>query len=115
MRDLIEYAGVIAGSVLAVSAVLALVGRWVARRLLLPWLRETLIDPLEATRHQVTPVNNQRSETPTVPDLLHTLSDQVTAMDSTFAGHLSWSAGIVAQLVRRIESLERKGNGNDET
>jgi len=106
MTEALESLGIAAGAVLAVCAVLGLVGRWVARRVFLPWLNETLIEPLEATRHQVT-VNNHESETPTVPDMLHTLSDQVTAMDTTFAGHLGESAAAWGHFERRLRALER--------
>lgn len=104
--DFLELLGKVAGATLAVLALLALIVRWVNRRLLLPWLRETLIEPIEATRHQVT-ANNHASEVPTVPDMLHTLSDQVVAMDDTFSEHMGESAAAWARLDVRVSELER--------
>lgn len=58
------------------------------RFVLLPWLREHLVEPVAATQHQVTE-NGQRSDVPTVPDLLHGLSRQVQSMDQAFAAHIA--------------------------
>ncbi len=106
MVDFLEQVGIASGAVLAVCAVLGLVGRWVARRLFLPWLREHLLDPIAETKHQVT-ANNHESAVPTVPDMLHTLSDQVGAMDDTFAEHVGQSVQEWARLDVRVSDLER--------
>jgi hypothetical protein len=98
--------GKAAGATLAVCALLALAGRWISRRVFLPWLRETLIDPIKATQHQVT-ANSHQSDVPTVPDLLHTLSDQVVAMDDTFSQHVGQSVQEWARLDVRVSELER--------
>lgn len=108
MMEFLELLGKAAGATLAVCALVALFGRWVSRRVFLPWLRETLIEPLEATRHQVTANNHQSPETPTVPDLLHSLSDQVGAMDDTFSEHVGQSVQAWTNLDIRVSELERR-------
>ncbi len=92
----INVAGAVAGSLIAILALLALVWRTVVK----PWLVAQLIDPLHETRKQVT-VNGHSSAQPTVLDLLADLRDELAA-------HRSVIDLAVGRLDERLAAIERR-------
>lgn len=90
----VEAAGTWAGAVLALSAVVGLVVRYV----LLPYLRDQLVKPVQETHRQVTPHDAENpTQTPTVRDQLDELTLSVDELKET-AGEL----GKKAQVNRRL-------------
>lgn len=70
----------------AALALLALLGMAV-RFVLLPYLREHLVVPVEQVHKQVTE-NHHRNDEPTLPDRLEDLHDEVKAVAQVLSGHL---------------------------
>lgn len=79
----INVAGAVAGSLLAIAALLALVWRAVVR----PWLVAQLVDPVRETHKQVT-VNGHSSDTPTILDLLADLRIGQQQIRADLADHI---------------------------
>lgn len=102
MRPAIEIA---VATLTILTLLLALIGLAV-RFILLPYLREHLIEPVKETRKQVT-VNHHSSETPTVLDRIDDVSQQVHRLAGMFDGHLDWSQREVDAL---WAALKRKAN-----
>lgn len=93
--------GAACGAVLAIAAVLGLV----ARRILLPWLREELSAPLQEVKHQVS-VNQHSSAQPTVLDKIDDVRAEVRAIGHILDAHLTHAAEMDARLIateRRIK------------
>lgn len=104
---------VIAAALSAVVLGLTLVGLAV-RYVLMPYLREHLIQPVKETRKQVTE-NHHSNTVPTVLDRIDDVANQVAentretrAMARMFDGHLDWSQREVDRIWRRLEEDRRK-------
>lgn len=88
----------------AVTLAVGLVGL-AARFILVPWLKTTLIDPVEETRNQVTPTD----ATIQPPELIPTLFEKVEHIErgiqttnERLDDHLVWSEGEVNRIWQAI-------------
>lgn len=68
--------GALAGAVLGLAAVAGLIVRWV----LLPYLRDQVVKPVQETHRQVTPHDRPEDEAPTVVDRLEDLAANVSEL-----------------------------------
>lgn len=106
-RELISWA---LGTLIAVCFLVGLGVRFV----LVPYLREHLIQPMKQVQKQVTENHHHNTE----PTVLDRIDDVQKAMDETrvdikiikdsFKGHTDWSQGWVAQIEADIEQLRRR-------
>lgn len=94
------------GSVVATLTIMGLVVRFV----LVPYLRVTLIEPVAQINTQVS-VNGNRSENPTILDMLHDVQMEtratgmeVVVMSRMFDGHLEHAES----KDRQLDALERR-------
>lgn len=112
-------------TILSLSAVLGLAVRFI----LLPWLRDHLVLPVQETHRQVSENGHVDRTTPTLPDRLEDLSAKVdeaqeshvvqsrdlTALTRVLDEHLRWSDRWVDVVDREIAQLrrdtQREGNG----
>jgi len=67
--------------------------------ILLPYLRDHLVDPMKQVKKQVTE-NHHSNTVPTVLDRIDDVSKQVGSLGEVVAEHMRWSE----EWVRRIES-----------
>lgn len=104
-------------TILSLSAVLGLAVRFI----LLPWLRDHLVLPVQETHRQVSENGHVDRTTPTIPDRLEDLSAKVdeaqeshvvqsrdlTALTRVLDEHLRWSDRWVDVVDRELEQLKR--------
>lgn len=104
-------------TILSLSAVLGLAVRFI----LLPWLRDHLVLPVQETHRQVSENGHVDRTTPTLPDRLEDLSAKVdeaqeshvvqsrdlTALTRVLDEHLRWSDRWVDVVDRELEQLKR--------
>lgn len=94
-------------SVSVLTGLLGLVGLAV-RYVLLPYLKEHLIEPVKETNKQVT-VNTHASDSPTVLDRIDDVSQQIRVLARMFDGHLSWSQAEVKRIDKKIDDNRKRG------
>lgn len=99
----INLAGTIAGSIIAILALVTLLWRAVAK----PWLVSQLVDPLHETHRQVA-VNGHSSERPTVLDLLAALLAAQDQIGEDLAAHRRVIDQAVGRLDERLATIERR-------
>lgn len=118
-RDVVTW---ILGTVLS----LCILGGFVTRFIVLPWLKDHLLEPVKDTHHQVS-VNAHQSEEPTIPDRIEDLAGQLTtatrdhlaqgrdirALTRVLDEHLRWSNRWVDQVDDRLDKLSREENGEN--
>lgn len=89
----------------------------VVRFILMPYLREHLLTPVQETHHQVTE-NNGGSEQPTVLDAIHDVQRDVTALARVMDAHMDWSDRWTdlweREIARLKEQLRRNGARADD-
>lgn len=112
-RDVVTW---LLGTVLS----LCILGGFVVRFVILPWLQAHLVEPVKDTQHQVTE-NQHQSDTPTLPDRIEDLTDAVhaatrdhvtqgrdiRALTRVLDEHLRWSNRWVDEVDDRLEKLSR--------
>lgn len=98
-----ESLGLIVTALTAVTLALGLIGA-ATRYVLLPWLREHLVNPVRQVEKQVTQ-NHHANDPPTILDRIDDVSVQLMALARMFDGHLEWSEDEVQRLWRAIDSL----------
>lgn len=90
---------------------------------LMPYLREHLVNPMKTVEKQVTE-NHHSNRLPTVLDRLDdvqnevkslaqqmkTAGDEIRVMSTMFEGHISWSDRWVDLIERELEQLEQSKN-----
>lgn len=118
-----EPLGLIAAALGILVSFSILVGILV-RLMLLPWLREHLVEPVRETRKQVTE-NHHSNPRPTVLDRIDDVAQQIArargevaentretrAMARMFDGHLEWSQHEVDRLWAAWERLAERHHG----
>lgn len=92
-RELVTW---LLGTMLAGSAVVGLGARFV----LLPWLREHLVGPVQQVKKQVSE-NQHANQQPTVLDRIDDVQTELKALGKMFDGHLQWSE-------RWVDLIERE-------
>lgn len=100
--------------IVGVLTAVTLLGGMVAaatRYMLLPWLREHLVKPVEHVKKQVTE-NHHENETPTLPDRIDDVAQQVfdaslqvAALARMFDGHLESAAAESTAMWSALERL----------
>ena len=98
----------VCGVITAVAAVLGL--GW---RLLLPWLREQIVHPIQQTHHQVT-VNHHSSDEPTVLDRVDDVQkavESLTEIVEAMATQMIMQAATQHMQGKDMESLHAKVDG----
>ena len=85
---------------------LVLIG-FAVRYVLMPYLRDHLVKPVEAVRKQVTDNHHANAE-PTLPDRIDEVRTEVSALARFLEGHVQSSERWLDMLVARIEALEDK-------
>lgn len=83
------------------------------RMILVPWLKEHVINPVKETNHQVT-VNKHVSDPPTLLDKVDRVQNKVDKVESDvrsaarmFEGHIDLSADDRRQLWKAIDQLRK--------
>jgi hypothetical protein len=106
--------------ILGTTLTLCLLGGFVVRFVVFPWIQAHLVEPVKDTNHQVS-VNAHQSPEPTIPDRIDDLSAQVTAatLDHVSQGrdiraltrvldeHLRWSNRWVDEVDDRLNQISR--------
>lgn len=105
------------GILAALSSLCVLVGL-ATRFVLMPYLREHLLKPVQETHHQVTE-NNGTSDQPTVLDAIHDVQRDITALSRVMDAHMDWSDRWTELWEREIARLKeqvrkRRNGGNSE-
>lgn len=90
------------GTVISLSIVLGLAVRYV----LMPYLREHLLGPVQETHHQVTE-NTGESPQPTVLDAIHDVQRDVRALAMVMDQHMKWSERYTAATERRFRRIRQ--------
>lgn len=95
------------------TALLVLTGLAV-RFVLLPWLRDHLVDPVQQTHQQVS-ANGRDTEPPTLPDRLADLQSDVSVLTRLLDTHVEWSTEEHDRLDKALEELvkQRRGRRHD--
>lgn len=100
---------------LSVLTSLIVLSAMVVRYVLLPYLRDHLIEPVRETHKQVTE-NEKSPGSPTLPDRLHDLQTDVGTLTRLLDAHVEWSASehdrldeALAELMRQRQLRERNG------
>lgn len=86
------------------------------RYVLVPYLREHLLTPVQETHHQVTE-NNGSSPSPTVLDAIHDVQQDVRALSMVMDEHMKWSeryTTMTERRFRRIRQMMRKHHPEDD-
>lgn len=105
------------GTFVTVCTIIALGVKFI----LLPWLRDHLVQPVQRVHHEVT-ANNHKSATPTIPDRLEDLSTKVDeatqahelqsrdmkAFRLVLDEHLRWSDRWVDVVDRELQLLKEE-------
>lgn len=86
------------------------------RYVLVPYLREHLIAPVQETHKQVTENHHQSPASPTLPDRIEDLATDVRALTRVMDEHLRWSDRWTGLFERRLEVIENGDeHGKDST
>lgn len=93
--------------VLGTLTTLILLGGFVVRFVLLPWLRDHLTEPVDEVRRQVTE-NHHKHTPPTLPDRIESLSSDVNALSRVLEGHLESGDRWLEHMLERIAALEQR-------
>ena len=118
-RDLIQW------SLATLTSGLVLIGL-ATRYVLLPWLRDKLVDPLHETHRQVSE-NGHANAAPTIPDRLEDLAGQVAeatadhqrqsvdirALTRVLDEHLRWADRWVSVTEKELDQLKQRIEGRD--
>lgn len=99
-RDTITW---ILGTGLSLAAVLGISVRFI----LLPYMREHLVQPMKQVQKQVTENHHHNAE-PTVLDRIDDVQQSVGALTRVIDGHLDWSEKWVDLIEREIALLRRE-------
>lgn len=109
-----NFLGILAAASTAALGVLTILGL-VVRFVLLPYLREHLVQPVQETHKQVTE-NHHSNDRPTVLDRIDDVSGQVAentretrALARMFDGHLDWSQHEVDRLWTALQAQRDRG------
>lgn len=102
-RDLVQWA---LGVLVSASILVGLATRYV----LLPWLKDKLVLPIQQTHHQVTQNNHQSPDGPTLPDRLTDLQTDVHTLTRLLDYHVSWSENEHTRLERDLAQLALRLN-----
>jgi hypothetical protein len=100
----IEKLGAIMGLILSTLAVVGLAVRFI----LVPYLRENLVKPLQRTEHAVTANGHRDPENPTMRDQFADVKVLISALDNKLDGHLAWSNEETSRLWRAISDAKRR-------
>jgi len=110
VREMSDSVTLLVGVLTAITLCLGLLGLAV-RFILLPYVREHLVEPVRSVEKQVTE-NHHANPHPTLPDRLSELSTQnmdlslqISALAHMFDGHLDWSQEEVRNIWRAIDRL----------
>ena len=100
-RDVVTW---ILGTLLALGTLVA----GLVRFMLLPYLREHLVEPVKATQAQVTEnSHNAPHDSPTVMDRLDDVQTDVKAISHVMDVHMDWSERKVKRTDRKLKRLHR--------
>jgi len=100
-RDVVTW---ILGTLLALGTLVA----GLVRFMLLPYLREHLVEPVKATQAQVTEnSHNEPHDSPTVMDRLDDVQTDVKAISHVMDVHMDWSERKVKRTDRKLKQLHR--------
>ena len=100
MNDLDVVASVL-GTALSAAALMGLGVRFV----LMPYLRDHLIRPVDEVHRQVTE-NHHSNDVPTLPDRIDDLQQEVTALARVLEGHLESGDRWLDSITHRLTILE---------
>lgn len=100
--DLVAFVAGLLSAAVAATVLLGLATRYV----LLPYLREHLLDPVQETHHQVTE-NTGESPQPTVLDAIHSVERDVKALAGVMDTHMAWSEAYTTQTERKFRRLRQ--------
>lgn len=105
-RELITW---ILGTGMTVAVIIGMATKFI----LLPYLREHLVNPMKQVEKQVSE-NNHTNKTPTILDKIDEVQDSVSdirqemnAMSRMYEGHMSWSERWVQLIEREIEFIKQ--------
>ena len=101
------------GTIISLSLIIGMAVRWV----LMPYLREHLLGPVQETNRQVTE-NTGDSPQPTVLDAIHDVQRDVKALSVVMDEHMSWSeryTRATERKFRRIRQMIRQHHPEDRT
>jgi hypothetical protein len=97
-RDLITW-------VLGTITTLIVISATVVRFVLVPYVRDHLVQPVRDVHRQVTE-NHHSNVNPTLPDLIDDVSREVHALAGVVEGHLNSSDRWLSAMLRRLDALE---------
>lgn len=97
-RDLITW-------VLGTITTLAVLSAAAVRLVLVPYLRDHLVEPVRDVHRQVTENHHSNNE-PTLPDLIDDVGRDVSALAQVVEGHLNSSDRWLNAIIRRLDALE---------
>lgn len=100
-RDLIQW------TLITLTAFLGLVGL-ATRYVLLPWLRDQLVQPVRETHQQVTENSHRTPDNPTLPDRLSDLATDVHTLTRLLDYHVDWSEREHNRLETELQADHRK-------
>lgn len=107
-RDTVTF---LLSSAIASSVLLGLAIRYV----LMPYLRDHLVQPIRDTHKAVTENHHANEETPTLPDRLEDLHTDVRTLTRLLDLHVSWSLGEHAAIDAELARLRKhRKNGAHE-
>lgn len=78
------------------------------RYVLVPYLRDHLVKPVEDVRAQVSDNHHATAETPTLPDRIEDVHTEVRALARVMDVHMSWSEEKSALVDRELSLIKRK-------
>lgn len=83
----------------------------VVRYVLMPYLRDHLVKPVQETHQQVTQNHHLSAEAPTLPDRLEDLQVDLRTLTLLLDQHVSWSLGEHNNIDRELDKLRKRRNG----
>lgn len=98
-RDTVTF---LLGSLISLAVLTGLAVRYI----LMPYLRDHLLNPVQETHHQVTE-NTGKSPQPTVLDAIHDVQRDVRALSMVMDAHMQWSERYTAATERRFKRIRQ--------
>jgi hypothetical protein len=99
-RDVITWT---LGTFITVCTIVALATRFI----LLPYMRDHLVDPVKEVRKQVTENHHATFEQPTLPDRLEDLHSEVRGLARVMDVHMQWSETEHEVMHRKLRALRK--------
>lgn len=107
-RDLITWT---LGTLVSLSVLAGITVKFI----LLPWLRDHLLEPVRTTHQQVTENHHAGNDGPTLPDRMEDLHTDVRTLTRLLDSHITWSFREHRRLDRELRERLGIENGDGES